>query len=325
MTDTAESGELGVRLGSAGAQLAGRARSASTWPGQRRVTALAQAQSDDIAARLEREGVRVLRGAGRLDGPTRVVGRAGRRRRRRRSRPTRCWSRPARTRGCCPTREPDGERILTWEQVYTLDELPEHLVVVGSGVTGAEFASAYTALGSEVTLVSSRDRVLPGEDADAAAVLEDVFRRRGHDGAVAGPGPSAVRRYGDRRRRHARRRPHGRGQPLPDGGRLDPEHRRARPRGGRRPARRRRVRRGRPGLAHVGAPASTRPATAPACSCSPRSRPCRAGSRCGTASATPSTPLNLRAVSSNVFTDPEIATVGWTENDMDDSGTHRRR
>jgi pyruvate/2-oxoglutarate dehydrogenase complex dihydrolipoamide dehydrogenase (E3) component len=51
--------------------------------------------------------------------------------------------------------------------------------VVGSGVTGAEFASAYQALGSQVTLVSSRDRVLPHEDADAASVVEDVFRRRG--------------------------------------------------------------------------------------------------------------------------------------------------
>ena len=74
---------------------------------------------------------------------------------------------------------PDGERILNWTQVYDLDELPEELIVVGSGVTGAEFAGAYQALGSRVTLVSSRDRVLPGEDPDAAAVLEDVFRRRG--------------------------------------------------------------------------------------------------------------------------------------------------
>ena len=78
-----------------------------------------------------------------------------------------------------PEAEPDGERILTWTQVYGLSELPEKLVVVGSGVTGAEFASAYHALGAEVVLVSSRDRVLPGEDADAAQVLEDVFARRG--------------------------------------------------------------------------------------------------------------------------------------------------
>src|SRR6185437_9202739 len=51
--------------------------------------------------------------------------------------------------------------------------------VVGSGVTGAEFASAYTEMGVKVTVVSSRDRVLPHEDADAAAVLEEVFAERG--------------------------------------------------------------------------------------------------------------------------------------------------
>jgi len=78
-----------------------------------------------------------------------------------------------------PTAQPDGERILTWEQVYDLTEVPSHMIVVGSGVTGAEFASAYLSLGIEVTLVSSRDRVLPGEDADAATVLEDVLTRRG--------------------------------------------------------------------------------------------------------------------------------------------------
>ena len=78
-----------------------------------------------------------------------------------------------------PDAQPDGERILDWRQVYDLTELPEHLVVVGSGVTGAEFVSAYTEMGCRVTLVSSRDRVLPGEDADAAAVLEEVFAERG--------------------------------------------------------------------------------------------------------------------------------------------------
>ncbi|MCZ7420931.1 NAD(P)H-quinone dehydrogenase [Verrucosispora sp. WMMA2121] len=78
-----------------------------------------------------------------------------------------------------PTALPDGERILTWRQVYDLPELPEHLIVVGSGVTGAEFASAYLAMGVEVTLVSSRDRVMPHEDADAAQAIERVFRTRG--------------------------------------------------------------------------------------------------------------------------------------------------
>ena len=78
-----------------------------------------------------------------------------------------------------PDARPDGERILTWRQVYDLPELPEKLIVVGSGVTGAEFASAYLAMGVDVTLVSSRDRVLPSEDTDAAAALEQVFGDRG--------------------------------------------------------------------------------------------------------------------------------------------------
>jgi dihydrolipoamide dehydrogenase len=78
-----------------------------------------------------------------------------------------------------PDAQPDGERILTWRQVYDLPELPEHLIVVGSGVTGAEFASAYLAMGVRVTLVSSRDRVMPHEDADAATAIERVFRTRG--------------------------------------------------------------------------------------------------------------------------------------------------
>ena len=78
-----------------------------------------------------------------------------------------------------PGAEPDGERILTWRQLYDLDTLPEELVVVGSGVTGAEFVSAYPEVGVHVPLVSSRDRVLPHEDEDAALVLEDVLAERG--------------------------------------------------------------------------------------------------------------------------------------------------
>jgi NAD(P)H dehydrogenase (quinone) len=78
-----------------------------------------------------------------------------------------------------PTAVPDGVRILDWRQLYDLTELPEKLVVIGSGVTGAEFASAYLAMGVDVTLVSSRDRVMPHEDADAAMAIERVFRERG--------------------------------------------------------------------------------------------------------------------------------------------------
>lgn len=73
----------------------------------------------------------------------------------------------------------DGHRILNWKQLYEFTELPSDLIVVGSGVTGAEFAGAYQALGSQVTLVSSRDQVLPGEDAEAGKVIQDVFADRG--------------------------------------------------------------------------------------------------------------------------------------------------
>ncbi|KAA1427179.1 NAD(P)H-quinone dehydrogenase [Nocardioides antri] len=143
-----------------------------------RVKRLAADQSGDIARRLEREGVRVLRGRGRLDGPGRVVVELADG-----GDETFTADSVLVATGAAPrtlaSAMPDGERILTWEQVYDLTEVPTEMIVVGSGVTGAEFASAYLALGIPVTLVSSRDRVLPGEDADAAQVLEDVLKRRG--------------------------------------------------------------------------------------------------------------------------------------------------
>jgi len=143
-----------------------------------RILDLAKAQSRDIRAQLERVGVRLINGRGRIAGPGAVTVKIA----------------DGDTEqldadvillavGCTPrvmpTAMPDGERILTWQQIYDLSELPEQLIVVGSGVTGAELAHAFLGLGSDVTLVSSRDRVLPGEDADAATVIENVFRRRG--------------------------------------------------------------------------------------------------------------------------------------------------
>jgi dihydrolipoamide dehydrogenase len=144
----------------------------------RRVKKLADDQSGDIEARLAREGVTVVQGRGGLAGADRVVAelRDGSEQILRADAVLIATGAAPRT---LPTAQPDGDRILTWEQVYDLTEVPTELVVVGSGVTGAEFASAYLNLGIPVTLVSSRDRVLPGEDADAAAVLEDVLTRRG--------------------------------------------------------------------------------------------------------------------------------------------------
>ncbi|MGV0625454.1 NAD(P)H-quinone dehydrogenase [Mycolicibacter minnesotensis] len=95
-----------------------------------------------------------------------------------------------------PGAEPDGERVLTWRQLYDLHRLPEHLVVVGSGVTGAEFVNAYTELGVKVTVVASRDRVLPHEDPDAARVLESAFAERGVT-LVKNARAASVTRVGD--------------------------------------------------------------------------------------------------------------------------------
>jgi dihydrolipoamide dehydrogenase len=78
-----------------------------------------------------------------------------------------------------PGAKTDGERILNWRQLYDLHALPDHLVVVGSGVTGAEFVNAYTELGVTMTVVASRDQILPHEDSDAAAVLEELWEQRG--------------------------------------------------------------------------------------------------------------------------------------------------
>ena len=73
----------------------------------------------------------------------------------------------------------DGERVLTTRQAYPPPQIPEHMVVVGSGVTGVEFTHMFRALGSEVTLVVSRQQVLPLKDPEVAAVLEDAFLERG--------------------------------------------------------------------------------------------------------------------------------------------------
>ncbi len=143
-----------------------------------RINALAAAQSQDITASLVAQGVNLISGSAELRG-ARIV-----------SISTSdggiteitadiiliaTGARPRQLAEALP----DGERILDWEQLYGLTELPERLIVVGSGVTGAEFAGAYHGLGCDVVLVSSRDRVLPGEDPDAAQVIEDVFKRNG--------------------------------------------------------------------------------------------------------------------------------------------------
>ncbi len=138
-----------------------------------RIRNLAQAQSADVATRLAAEGVEVIAGRARLICPGVVA--VGDRELQADTVLIATGAQPRVLEDAIP----DGERLLTSRQIYDLDELPTELIVVGSGVTGAEFASAFQALGSQVTLVSSRIHVLPNEDTDAAMVVEDVFQRRG--------------------------------------------------------------------------------------------------------------------------------------------------
>ncbi|OEV11491.1 dihydrolipoamide dehydrogenase [Streptomyces sp. Amel2xB2] len=290
----------------------------------RRVKRLALAQSQDIVASVTRAGVRVLRGRGRLaasqapDGSREVVvtptGDAAGEGEERLAADAVLVATGGHPREI-PDAQPDGERILNWKQVYDLEELPEELIVVGSGVTGAEFAGAYQALGSQVTLVSSRDRVLPGEDPDAAAVLEDVFRRRGMN-VMARSRAASAKRVGDKVEVE-----------LQDGRTITGSH----------------------CLVAVGAVPNTAemgleeagvrlkesghiltdkvsrtsaPAVYAAGDCTGVFALASVAAMQGRIAmyhflGETVTPLNLKAVSANVFTDPEIATVGYSQADVD--------
>jgi len=143
-----------------------------------RLLSIAKDQSTEMTHQLTSLGVRLIHGSGRLEGNHHVVVTHNDGREEKLEAKTIIVAVGAHPR-TISSAEPDGSRILTWLDLYDLKELPEHMIVVGSGVTGAEFASASMCLGSQVTLISSRDTVLPGEDADAAALIEKVFIRNG--------------------------------------------------------------------------------------------------------------------------------------------------
>ncbi|MGZ6975346.1 MAG: FAD-dependent oxidoreductase, partial [Acidimicrobiia bacterium] len=143
---------------------------------------------------LESQGVRLIQGTGRLQGPREVVAETpeGREQLDADFVVLATGSRP---------RIPDwavidGERILTTREAYPPREIPEHLCVIGSGVTGVEFTHMFSALGSQVSLVVSRQQVLPLKDAEVAAVLEDEFLARGVK-LLKGARAKAVTRDGD--------------------------------------------------------------------------------------------------------------------------------
>jgi pyruvate/2-oxoglutarate dehydrogenase complex dihydrolipoamide dehydrogenase (E3) component len=144
---------------------------------RRRIDSIETHLRDQVTTLLESQGVRIIRGTGRVKGPHEVFAETdtgveeieadavlistG-------SRPrVPDWA------------TPDGERILTTRQAYPPPRMPQHLVVIGSGVTGVEFVHMFSSFGSRVTLIVSRQQVLPTKDPEVAAALEDELLRRG--------------------------------------------------------------------------------------------------------------------------------------------------
>ena len=143
---------------------------------KRRIADIEDHLNHSIRELLSSQGVRIIRGTGRLTGLHQVSVDTGM--------GTEdlhadavllaTGSRPRIPDWC----HPDGERILTTRQAYPPPALPEHLVVIGSGVTGVEFVHMFRSFGSEVTLIVSRQQVLPQKDPEVAAALEEDFLRR---------------------------------------------------------------------------------------------------------------------------------------------------
>ena len=75
--------------------------------------------------------------------------------------------------------EPDGKFVWTAKEAMVPDIMPKSLLVIGSGAIGIEFASFYRALGAEVTVVEMLDRILPVEDKEISAFADKRFQKQG--------------------------------------------------------------------------------------------------------------------------------------------------
>jgi NAD(P)H dehydrogenase (quinone) len=133
--------------------------------------------NQQVCQLLDSQGVRIVKGAGRLKGPHQVVVDTDRGVEELAADAIllSTGSRPRVPDWC----EPDGHRVLTTRQAYPPPELPSHLVVIGSGVTGVEFVHMFSSFGSQVTLIVSRQQVLPQKDPEVAAALEESLLGRG--------------------------------------------------------------------------------------------------------------------------------------------------
>jgi dihydrolipoamide dehydrogenase len=86
----------------------------------------------------------------------------------------------------------DGEHVLTSEHAWRLDRLPASAVVLGGGVIGCEFASAWRSFGVEVTIVEALPRLLAAEEPAVSTALERAFRKRGITLVTGAPVESAT-------------------------------------------------------------------------------------------------------------------------------------
>jgi pyruvate/2-oxoglutarate dehydrogenase complex dihydrolipoamide dehydrogenase (E3) component len=159
-----------------------------------RIENIKDKMSANTTAILESQGVRIVRGSGRFTGShtLEVDGVHGREVVEFDMALVSTGSRPRIPDWC----EPDGDRILTTRDCYPPKVFPESVAVIGSGVTGVEFVHMFSSFGANVTLIVSRQQVLPGKDPEVAAVLEQEFMRRGVK-LVIGARAEAIERTDD--------------------------------------------------------------------------------------------------------------------------------
>jgi len=166
----AQLADHGVRVGSVELDLAAM---------HARKDAVVKANTDGVAYLFKKHKVERVQGTGRLAGPGEVaVDTAdGERRLKAEHVVLATGSRVAELRGV----EVDGDRIGTSSEALAWDEVPEHLVVIGAGVIGLELGSVWRRLGAQVTVLEYLDRILLGVDAEIAQEARKVFTKQGMD------------------------------------------------------------------------------------------------------------------------------------------------
>ena len=77
--------------------------------------------------------------------------------------------------------EPDGKNIITYKDALILDKAPKHIVIIGAGAIGVEFAYFFNTFGSKVTIIEAQSNILPNEDVDVSKELEKIFKSKKMD------------------------------------------------------------------------------------------------------------------------------------------------